>query len=41
MGCYMGALMIYYTVPEILYVNAKEAGAEIGCPHLNDKYNWI
>lgn len=38
-GSYIGAILLYYTVPDSLYNTAKEAGSEAGCPHLNTKFN--
>lgn len=38
-GSYLGAILIYYTIPEILYSVAKEKGYELGCPHLNNSNN--
>ena len=37
-GSYVGALLIYYTLPETLYTEAFDNYAEIGCPRLNNTY---
>lgn len=40
-GSYIGALLIYYTLPETLYTVAYDKNAELGCPHLNNSFKAI
>ena len=35
-GAYMGAILIYYTVPESLNSVAKDKMMELGKPHLDE-----
>lgn len=37
-GSYVGALLVYYTLPESLYTTAYDKRAELGCPHLNNTF---
>lgn len=37
-GSYIGALLVYYTLPESLYTIAYDRNAELGCPHLNNTF---
>ena len=37
-GSYVGGLLIYYTLPEVLYTKAYDNYAELGCPTLNNTY---
>lgn len=40
-GSYIGAIMLYYTLPDVLYTAAKDNGAELGCPHINNEFNFL
>jgi len=35
-GAFLGALMIFYTVPKILKDNAREKGIDLGIPSVRD-----
>lgn len=40
-GSYIGSIMLYYTLPDVLYATAKDNGAELGTPHINSEFNFF
>ena len=40
-GSYLAAVMLYYTIPEVLYLTSYDKGAELGSPHMNPEYYSI
>ena len=37
-GSYMAAVVLYYTIPEVLYLTSYDKGAELGSPHMNPEF---
>ena len=40
-GSYIAACMLYYTIPEVLYLTSFDKGAELGSPHMNPEHYLI
>ena len=40
-GAYLGAVLIYYTIPEVLYLKSFEKDLEMGTPHVDPNIHWF
>ena len=40
-GGYLGAVLIYYTIPEVLYLKSIEKDLEMGTPHVDPNIHWF